>query len=60
MAVDEGVSLSRYIALILARQVEKRKFYAAARERQLNLLHSGLALGTNGRATWTRSDLHDR
>lgn len=60
MAVDEGVSLSRYIALLLEAKVEERQQFKAARERQMSLLQRGLPLGTGGRIDWTRAELHER
>lgn len=60
MAVDRDVSLSRFIALLLQEQVESRRHYREARERQLALLKTGLPLGTQGRITWERSELHER
>lgn len=60
LAVDRGVSLSRFIALLLREEVEKRRRYAAAKDRQLALLSAGLPLGTHGEISWTRSELHER
>ena len=34
--------------------------YVQARERQLALMKKGFNLGTNGIATWTRDELHER
>lgn len=60
MAVDRGVSLSRFIALLLEEEVEERQRYRSAGERQVRLLREGLPLGTGGRITWNRADLHER
>jgi hypothetical protein len=60
LAVDEGVSLSRFVALSLQRRVEAVRGYRAARERQLRLLRQGLDLGTRGELKWTRESLHER
>ncbi len=60
MAVDRGVSLSRFIALLLEQQVEERQHYEAARDRQVSLLRLGLPLGTQGRVVWSRGELHER
>lgn len=60
MAVDRGVSLSRFIALLLAQEVEARRKYASARDRQLALMQKGLPLGTQGEISWSRSELHER
>ncbi len=60
MAVDQGVSLSRFIALLLEQEVEERRRYATARDRQGSLLQAGLPLGTQGRIMWHRPELHER
>ena len=60
LAVDEGVSLSRFVALSLEQRVEGVRGYRAARDRQLGLLDKGLNLGTNGVAAWSRESLHER
>jgi hypothetical protein len=60
LAVDRGVSLSRFIALLLEQEVEGRRRYQAAKDRQLALLQVGLPLGTQGRIAWERAELHER
>jgi len=60
LAVDEGVSLSRFVAISLERRVEAMRGYRSARERQLRLLRQGLDLGTRGKLDWTRQSLHER
>jgi hypothetical protein len=60
LAVDRGVSLSKFLALLLAEHIESVKRYNEARERQLSLMNQGIDLGTHGNITWSREDLHDR
>lgn len=60
LAVDEGVSLSRFVARSLEERVEAIHRYRGARERQLQLLQDGLVLGTNGQARWSRDSVHER
>jgi hypothetical protein len=60
LAVDEGVSLSRFVALSLAQRVSATRDYRTARKRQLQLLHEGLDLGTHGITPWSRDSLHER
>lgn len=59
LAVDEGLSLSRFVARSLERRVAAVRGYRAARERQLRLLSEGIDLGTGGNITWTRESLHE-
>ena len=60
LAVDEGVSLSRFVAISLEQRVAAVRGYRAARTRQLRLLAQGLDLGTRGTTTWARDSLHER
>jgi hypothetical protein len=60
MAVDKGLSLSRFLAQVLEEHLEHSRRYRTAREQQLKLLERGLPLGTGGAVGWTRNDLHER
>jgi hypothetical protein len=60
LAVDQGLSLSRFVARALEQQVGQRRAYEVARESELRRLREGLPLGTNGQITWTRDSLHER
>jgi hypothetical protein len=60
LAVDEGVSLSRFLAMLVAERVEGADRYAAARERQMEMLEQGLDLKTHGAPRWSRDELHER
>jgi len=60
LAVDRGVSLSRFVATLLEERVEAARRYQHARERQRQTLDRGFALGTNGNIDWRREDIHER
>lgn len=60
LAVDEGVSLSKFVARSLEQRVESVRGYRSARDRQLRLLRQGLDLGTRGSTSWSRESLHER
>jgi hypothetical protein len=60
IAVDRGVSLSKYVAMLVEEQVAARRPYEEARERHRALLERGLDLGTQGRIAWSRDSLHER
>jgi post-segregation antitoxin (ccd killing protein) len=60
LAVDEGVSLSRFVAKALEREVRTAADRRAALERLLKALETGFDLGTGGKITWDRDSLHDR
>lgn len=60
LAVDRGVSLSKFVATLVEERVDAVKRYQQARERQRRLLEHGLPLGTRGRIDWRREDVHER
>ena len=60
LAVDRGVSLSRFVALLLEERVTASRRYGRARDRQRSLLRVGMPLGTNGTIDWERDELHER
>lgn len=60
LAVDQGLSLSKFVAVLVEERVEAARQYRAARERQRLLLAQGLVLGTEGRIRWDRESLYER
>jgi hypothetical protein len=60
LAVDRGLSLSRFLAEVLEERVEAKRQYEVARERALHRMRQGFDLGTHGQITWTRDELHER
>ena len=60
IAVDRQTSVSGLMLEMLEDLVRHDDAYVQARERQLALMKKGFDLGTNGIATWTRDELHER
>ena len=65
LAVDRGVSLSKFVAMLLEERLQEERLqpiraYREARDHALERLKEGLPLGTNGVITWTRESLHER
>ena len=60
LAVDQGTSLSGLLVDALKERVRRSKERRQASQRQRALMRQGLNLGTRGKATWTRDDLHAR
>jgi len=60
LAAKRGTSVSAMLRAALAREVEAGQDYARAMAEALEDLEQGFALGTGGRATWTRDELHER
>ncbi|MEE8126310.1 MAG: hypothetical protein V3T42_10885 [Nitrospirales bacterium] len=60
VAAQEEKSLSELMREVLGRKVEQQTGYQKAKRRHLSLLKKGLNLGTKGRTSYTRDELHDR
>ena len=60
LAVDRDTSLSALLIDALARITDQDRRYDAARKRALASMRAAGSLGTRGRATWTRDELHER
>jgi hypothetical protein len=60
LAAEEGTSISAIVAHLLAGQLRRRSGFSAARRRALARLAKPPDLGTRGRASWTREELHER
>ena len=60
LAVERHTSLSALVTQIIVDLVDEDGRYRAACERQLAILDQGLNLDTQGAATWTREELHER
>ena len=60
LAIQKNTSLSGLLAQTLSDLVAHQEAFDQARQRSLDLLRSGLDLGTQGKVTWTREDLHGR
>ena len=60
LAADRDTSVSAMMIEALARLADEDRHYSAARKRSLAALRSGRSLGTGGRCTWSRDELHER
>ena len=60
LAVDRDTSVSSLMSEALARLADEDRRYSAARKRALAALRSPRSLGTGGRRTWSRDELHER
>ena len=59
-AADRKTSIFLLISEALARLADEDKRYSAARKRAMRALRSARSLGTGGRDTWSRDELHER
>lgn len=60
VATERRTSLSGLMTEMLKQLVEKDDSYRVACARQIALLEHGLDIGTYGKATWSRAELHER
>ena len=60
LAVEQHTSLSALMTQMIIDLVDQDDRYRAALERQLGMLGQGVDLGSQGTATWTREELHER
>jgi hypothetical protein len=60
LAADRDTSVSALMTEALSRLADEDRRYSAARKRALAAMTSARSLGTRGRRTWTRDDLHER
>ncbi|BCS32502.1 CopG family transcriptional regulator [Luteitalea sp. TBR-22] len=60
VAADRDTSVSAIMTEALTRVAEHDRRYAAARRRARVAMKGARSLGTGGRASWTRDDLHER
>lgn len=60
IAAQRETSVSRILSRLLEEFVEREDDYEQARRRAMARMRRGWDLGTGGRATWTRDELHER
>lgn len=60
LAAHRGTSVSALLTQTLRDMVDREDGYTLARTRSLELLQSGADLGTAGRTSWSRDELHER
>jgi hypothetical protein len=60
LAVDRDTSVSALLSETLARLTDEDRRYSSARKRAAAALRAPRSLGTKGRRTWSRDELHER
>lgn len=60
LAIEKGSSLSGMLADLLREMVEQDRARERAQHRIEERLSRGFDLGTEGKAAWSRDDLHER
>ena len=60
MAAERGTSVSALMERLLQDHLARHEGYEQAHQRQSALLTKGFDLGTKGKRTWRREELHER
>jgi hypothetical protein len=60
LAAERHTSVSRLLTVLLEGLVSQESGYEGAKRGSLSRLAEGWNLGTQGRATWGREELHER
>jgi hypothetical protein len=60
LAIQKNTSLSALLTQTLADLVAHQEAYEQARQHNLQLLETGIDLGTQGEIRWKRGELHER
>ena len=60
LAIHKNTSLSGLLTQTLAELVSHHESYDQARQRNLEMVKSGFDLGTQGKLSWKREELHER
>lgn len=60
VAADRDTSVSALMTEALGRLADEDRRYSSARKRALAALRSTRSLGTRGRRSWSRDELHER
>lgn len=60
LAADRDTSVSALMQAALASLADEDRRYSSARKQSLTALLSARSLGTGGRRTWSRDQLHER
>jgi metal-responsive CopG/Arc/MetJ family transcriptional regulator len=60
MAAEQGTSVSALMERLLQEYLTRHEGYEQARRRQAARLAEGFSLGTGGKPSWTREELHER
>lgn len=60
LAAERDTSVSALMTEALGRLTDEERRYSTAMKRALAAMKSARSLGTRGRRTWTRNELHER
>jgi len=60
LAAKKGISLNELVRELLQMTAENEEGYRISADRQIRRMKGGIALGTKGKISWQRDELHQR
>jgi len=60
LAAKKGVSLNELVRELLQMTAENEEGYRISADRQIKRMKEGIPLGTKGKISWRRDELHQR
>lgn len=60
LAAQKGISLNELVRELLQMTAENGEQYRRSAERQIKQMEEGIQLGTKGKISWKRDQLHQR
>ncbi|HUT83274.1 MAG TPA: CopG family transcriptional regulator [Thermodesulfobacteriota bacterium] len=60
LAAERGISFNELVRKLIQATTENEEEYRTAAERQIRMMKKGFNLGTKGKISWKRNELHKR
>ncbi len=60
LAAQKGISLNELVRQLLQMTAENEEGYRISADRQMKRMKGGIPLGTKGKISWQRDELHQR
>ncbi len=60
LAAQKGISLNELVRELLETTAENEEGYRVSADRQMRRMKGGIPLGTKGKISWQRDELHQR
>jgi hypothetical protein len=60
LAAKRGISINELVRELLQMSTENEEGYHASADRQVKQMKGGIPLGTRGKVSWQRDELHQR
>jgi hypothetical protein len=60
LATERGISFNELVRKLLQATTENEEGYRTAVNRQIKMMRKGFNLGTKGKISWKRNQLHER